>query len=88
MYKKAICLIANQYEPISEPILNEETRIQAYWYQKSSSDFSLVEAFKAYPDTEILVTSYVDLSAKNLEKLPKLKAIILTSTGYEYVDSE
>lgn len=78
-------LILNDREPLAEAQLQA---IQASYvlYQKAPQDFNLDQALSENPEIEYLVATYNDLSAQQLAKLPALKAIVLTTTAYEYVD--
>jgi len=82
------CLVLNNREPYPENILNElDDQLHTVWYQKSGQDFSLKEAFDKNKDTQILVTTYMDLNRKNLERLPDLEAIFATTISTHYIDS-
>ena len=85
---KKKCLILNNREPFSQEILNDlSDRLEATWYQ-NAEPFDLVGILKTYRDTQILVTTYMDLQAANLKILPELEAIITLTTAVEYVDRE
>lgn len=80
-------LVVNDREPISPdtltPLTNDFTVVL---HQASPGSFDLLAGFSANPDTEILVTTYMPLSAENLKRLPQLKLIVATTTAVEYID--
>lgn len=87
--RKRVCLIVNNREPIREDFLADlEPLLDTRWHQFPEEDFSLQDAIKGNPDTEILVTTYMDWSATNLAMLPRLSAIIATTVAVEYIDRE
>lgn len=78
-------LILNDREPLPAGLLKEIN--QPYQlYETRPEDFDLDEAIARHPDTRILVATYQNLTANVLRQLPKLSAIVLTTTAYEYVD--
>ncbi|MCW5212707.1 hypothetical protein VU04_07325 [Desulfobulbus sp. TB] len=81
------CLVINDREPILEDHLNDIAELNAVWYQKTGSAFSLDEVFAQHPDTQILVTTYMDLNALRLQQLPELELIITTTISTHFVDS-
>ncbi|KPA16891.1 protein containing D-isomer specific 2-hydroxyacid dehydrogenase, NAD-binding [Candidatus Magnetomorum sp. HK-1] len=86
--KRKKCLVINNREPYPENTLNDlDDKLETVWYQKAGKDFSLVDALENNKDTQILVTTYMDLNRKNLERLPDLEAIITTTISTHYIDS-
>jgi len=84
MIKK--CLFLNNREPYPEEVFNEIASIDMVWYQDHSENFSLQDAITANTDTQILITTIMDLSADNLRKLPQLELIITITIGTDYID--
>lgn len=85
---KKKCLILNNREPIAENHLdNLSQQLDIVWYQKTGTDFSLAEAVKTNPDTRIIITTYMDLTADYLQQLPQLEAIIATTISTHFIDS-
>lgn len=80
------CLFVNNREPYPETCFDSIPGIAMVWYQDHSEGFSLEEAIAKNPDTEILITTLMDWSAANLQKLPKLELIITITTGTDYID--
>jgi lactate dehydrogenase-like 2-hydroxyacid dehydrogenase len=81
------CLILNNREPIPEDSLDSLISVlDTRWYQRPEETFSLMEALKDNADANILITTYMDLSAAHLSLLKHLEAIITTTTATEYVD--
>jgi len=81
------CLILNDREPIPEGALDQFSNyLELYWHQAPGSKFSLDVALSECPGAQILITTYMDLSASNLGRLQGLKAIIATTTGVDYID--
>src|SRR5438045_4011115 len=86
---KKRCLILNNREPISEGVLKRfEDQISPTWYQYPEDEFSLLDALSNNQDAQILITTYMELNKENLQKLPKLEAIIATTVAVEYIDKE
>lgn len=86
MNRRKKCLVLNNREPFPEKILDElSDSLEVIWYQ-NALPFNLAEVFQTYSDTQILVTTYMDLQAANLQILPELEAIITLTTAVEYVD--
>ncbi len=81
------CLVINDREPIPEDHLNDVTELDTVWYQKTGEAFSLDEAIAQNLDTQIIVTTYMDLSAARLQQLPKLELVITTTISTHFVDS-
>lgn len=81
------CLILNDREPIPEDHLDDVAGLETSWYQKTGAAFSLDEAFANHPDTRIIVTTYMDLNAGQLRKLPALEAVIATTISTHFIDS-
>lgn len=80
------CLFLNNREPYPEACFDHISGIEMTWIQDHSDDFSLVKSLEAYPDTQILITTLIDLNAENLAKLPKLELIITITTSTDYID--
>lgn len=82
------CLILNNREPIPEDHLDDlKNDLVVVWYQKTDPDFSLTEAVAANPDTAIIITTYMDLTADYLRQMPQLEAIIATTISTHFIDS-
>lgn len=82
------CLILNNREPIPEDHLSDlGDELEVVWYQKTDPAFSLAEAVSANPDTAIVITTYMDLTADYLQKLSQLEAIIATTISTHFIDS-
>ncbi|MGB3918720.1 hypothetical protein J9253_15865 [Thiothrix litoralis] len=80
------CLFLNNREPYPEDCFDRIPGIEMVWAQNHTSRFSLVESLETHPDTQILITTLMDLHAANLAKLPKLELIITITTGTDYID--
>jgi len=78
-------LIINHREPIA-PEVATQINASVQLYQKEPENFDLDEALSKHQAVEVLVATYHDLTAERLSALTKLKAIVLTTTAYEYVD--
>ncbi len=85
---KKKCLVLNDREPIPENHLDDlSAQLTVAWYQKTAPDFSLAEAVAANPDTRIIITTYMDLTAEYLQQMPQLEAIIATTISTHFIDS-
>ncbi|MGB3508953.1 MAG: 2-hydroxyacid dehydrogenase [Microcoleaceae cyanobacterium] len=83
---KKKCLILNNRELLPEDTLDSfKDRLEVLWYQ-NPDPFKLTDVLKLYHNTQIIITTYMDLSADNLKILPSLEAIITTTTAVEYID--
>jgi phosphoglycerate dehydrogenase-like enzyme len=81
------CLVLNDRVPIPEATLASlMERLDVVWCQDSSISFNLASLFRCHRDAQILITTYMDLSAEYLKLLPALELIITTTTAVEYVD--
>ncbi|OKI12431.1 hydroxyacid dehydrogenase [Nocardiopsis sp. TSRI0078] len=60
--------------------------VEAHWVQDSSGNLDPAQEFRRRPDTQILVTTYMDLDAERLRLLPELELVVATTTAVEYVD--
>lgn len=80
------CLFLNNREPYPEDCFDQTLNIKMTWVQDHSGDFSLTESLEAHSNTQILITTLMDLNANNLAKLPKLELIITITTGTDYID--
>ncbi|MEZ5453120.1 MAG: D-isomer specific 2-hydroxyacid dehydrogenase family protein [Thiothrix sp.] len=80
------CLFLNDREPYPQDCFNHIPDIEMHWAQDHSGGFSLVKSLAAHPDTQILITTLMDLNAENLARLPKLELIITITTGTDYID--
>lgn len=78
-------LIINHREPLDLAIA-ETINAPVHWYQPESEAFDLDEALQRHSDVSVIVATYNELTQERLQTLPNLKAIILTTTAYEYVD--
>jgi phosphoglycerate dehydrogenase-like enzyme len=86
---KKKCLILNNRESIPESTASSLADVlDIYWYQRPEESFSVVHAFREHPDTNIIIVTYMNLSAKTLSLLPNLEAIIATGTAIEYIDKD
>lgn len=82
------CLILNNREPIPEDHLDDlDDQLETVWYQKIEPDFSLDEAVSANPDTHIIITTYMNLTADYLQQMLQLEAIIATTISTHFIDS-
>ncbi|CAA6804375.1 MAG: D-3-phosphoglycerate dehydrogenase (EC [uncultured Thiotrichaceae bacterium] len=82
------CLILNNREPIPEDHLQDlNDQLESVWYQKTEPGFSLDEAVTANPDTHIIITTYMNLTADYLQQMPQLEAIIATTISTHFIDS-
>ncbi|HAT13695.1 MAG TPA: hydroxyacid dehydrogenase [Microcoleaceae bacterium UBA11344] len=86
MIKK--CLFLNNREPDPEDIFNHFSNLNVVWCQDCSVSFSLETILDQYSDTEILITTFMNLDVSNLSKLPKLELILATTTETSYIDQE
>nr|VFK43569.1 MAG: glycerate dehydrogenase/C-terminal binding protein [Candidatus Kentron sp. TC]VFK45079.1 MAG: glycerate dehydrogenase/C-terminal binding protein [Candidatus Kentron sp. TC]VFK58251.1 MAG: glycerate dehydrogenase/C-terminal binding protein [Candidatus Kentron sp. TC] len=85
---KKKCLVLNDREPIPENHLDDlDDRLDVAWHQRTGADFSLAEAIATHADSHILITTYMDLNAGYLRRMPNLEAIITTTVSTHYVDS-
>ncbi len=80
------CLFLNDREPYPEDCFAAIPGIEVTWVQDHRGGFSLVAALDAHADTEVLITTLMDLGADNLARLPRLRRIITITTGTDYVD--
>ncbi|EIJ36811.1 2-hydroxyacid dehydrogenase [Thiothrix nivea] len=80
------CLFLNDREPYPQDCFDHIPGIEMHWAQDHSGGFSLVKSLEAHPDTQILITTLMDLNAENLARLPKLELIITITTGTDYID--
>jgi D-lactate dehydrogenase len=82
-------LILNDREPIDSIYLSELTeKHNVNLIQCPTSSFDLVSILKKYSNTDILVTTYMNLNQTNLALLPNLKAIVTTTTGMDFIDMD
>jgi lactate dehydrogenase-like 2-hydroxyacid dehydrogenase len=81
------CLVINDREPLPEDHLNDVPELESVWYQKAGSAFSMDEAIAQNPDTQIIVTTYMDWNAARLQQLPQLELVITTTISTHFVDS-
>lgn len=85
--KKTKCLILNDREPIPREILHQfENQADFAWFEWSNNEFEVPTILDENRDTEVLLTTYMDLSAENLCRLPYLESIITTTTAVDYID--
>jgi lactate dehydrogenase-like 2-hydroxyacid dehydrogenase len=85
---KKKCLILNNREALSKEALPDlEEFVDLSLEQADPKRFSLDQVINRNSDAQLLVTTYMDLNAKVLEKLPKLEAIITTTISTHFVDS-
>ena len=82
------CLLLNDREPYPQDCFDAIAGIEVAWEQDHSGGFSLARALDAHPDTQVLITTLMDLCAENLARLPALELIITITTGTDYVDKE
>ncbi|NET03350.1 MAG: hydroxyacid dehydrogenase [Symploca sp. SIO2B6] len=82
------CLFLNNREPYPEDIFNHLSDLNVVWCQDCSGSFSLKKTLDEYSNTEILITTFMDLDITNLSKLPKLELILATTTEISYIDNE
>ncbi|NEQ76031.1 MULTISPECIES: 2-hydroxyacid dehydrogenase [unclassified Okeania] len=82
------CLFLNNREPYPEDIFNHLSHVNVVWYQDNSGSFSLEKILETHNDTEILITTFMNLDASNLSKLPQLEFILATTTETSYIDRE
>jgi len=86
---KTLCLVLNNREPISENVLDRfQDRIIPVWYQHTDDKFSLDDALEQNSGTQLLVSTYMELSREKLKRLPDLKGIIATTVAVEYIDRD
>ncbi len=82
------CLVLNNREPIPEDHLNDLSgQLEIVWYQKTDPVFSLDKAVAEHPDTRLIITTYMDLTADYLRRMPQLEAIIATTISTHFIDS-
>jgi len=85
---KKKCLVLNDREPIPENHLDDlNSQLEVIWYQKSAPHFSLAKAVETHTDTQIIITTYMDLRAEYLQQMPQLEAIITTTISTHFIDS-
>lgn len=82
------CLFLNDREPYPEDCFDAIPDLEVAWAQDHRGGFSLERALAAHPDTEILVTTLMDLCAENLALLPRLRLIVTITTGTDYIDKD
>lgn len=81
------CLVLNNHEPIPTVTLDGlADRLELTWCQDRSGALEVAPLFAKHPTTQILLTTYMDLSADHLRLLPSLELIVTTTTAVEYVD--
>lgn len=80
------CLFLNNREPYPLDAFDHISNINMVWCQDHSGGFSLEQALADNPDTHILITTLMNLSAENLKKLPQLELIIAITIGTDYID--
>lgn len=80
------CLFLNNREPYPEDIFNHLSDLNVVWYQDNSGSFSLEKILDTHNETEILITTFMNLDASNLSKLPQLEFILATTTETSYID--
>ena len=82
-------LILNDREPIDlDYLTNLQTSHQVAICQSEDVGRNLKSIFAQHNDAQILVTTYMDLSASNLALLPHLHSIVTTTTGIDFIDSD
>jgi lactate dehydrogenase-like 2-hydroxyacid dehydrogenase len=82
------CLFLNDREPYPEDCFDAIPGIQVTWVQDHRGGFSLVDALDAHPDTEVLITTLMALSAENLARLPRLRRIVTITTSTDFIDKD
>jgi len=82
------CLFLNNREPYPQDCFDHIPGIEMTWAQDHDGGFSLTQTLDTHPDTEILITTLMDLNAASLAKLPKLELIITITTGTDYIDKD
>jgi phosphoglycerate dehydrogenase-like enzyme len=82
------CLFLNDREPYPEDCFDAIPGIAVAWEQDHRGGFSLVRALDSHPQTQILITTLMDLRAENLARLPALEHIITITTGTDYIDKD
>lgn len=81
------CLVLNDRELIPTVTLDGlADRLELTWCQDLSGTLKVAPLFAKHPATQIILTSYMDLSADHLRLLPGLELIVTTTTAVEYVD--
>jgi lactate dehydrogenase-like 2-hydroxyacid dehydrogenase len=84
--KKA--LFINNREPYPENIFDPIDNVEMIWCQNVSDPFPLEKIVGLYNETEILVTTFFDLNATILAKLPNLKLILSIATETSFIDKD
>ncbi len=81
-------LLINPDEKFSDPVLKRWILANPQHDLVLAEKNGLVEteAIAAHPDAEVLLCTYGNYSAQVLKGLPKLRAVIATTTAMEYVD--
>lgn len=83
------CLVINDRELISTNILdNMLDQLRVTWRQNLDGKSSAESIFAEHQDTQILVTTYMQLDAGILRMLPRLELIVAMTTAVEYIDLE
>lgn len=83
---KKKCLILNNRELLPEDTLDSyRERLEVVWYQ-NPQPFNLADILNLHNNTQILISTYMDLNADNLRIMPSLEAIITTTTAVEFID--
>jgi len=82
------CLFLNNREPYAEDCFDHIPNISMNWAQDHQGSFSLQAALETHPDTQILITTLMDLNAENLAKLPSLELIITITTSTDFIDKD
>ncbi|WP_017568804.1 2-hydroxyacid dehydrogenase [Nocardiopsis halotolerans] len=81
------CLVLNDRAPVPTDVLDRVAGpLETHWVQDPSGALDPAREFRRHPDTQILVTTYMDLGARNLRLLPELELVVVTTTAVEYVD--
>jgi lactate dehydrogenase-like 2-hydroxyacid dehydrogenase len=81
------CLVLNDRLPIPTTALDGlADRVEVTWCQDPGGSLDVAALFAQHPDTQVLVTTYMDLGADHLRLLPRLELIVATTTAVEYVD--
>ncbi|RNC79730.1 MAG: hydroxyacid dehydrogenase [Balneola sp.] len=85
---KKKCLVLNDREALPEAALADIAHlVDISWEQDPPERFSLEEAVQRNKDTQVIITTYMDLKGHILEQMPGLEAIITTTISTHFIDS-
>lgn len=81
-------VLLNPREPFDESILNALKNEHDVCCFQHTNPISIDALISSHSDADILIVTYVELTAQILSQFSQLKAIIATTTAIEYIDTE